>query len=322
MEKPEISIIVCTYNGEKLIENCLNSILKQDFKNFEIICVDGMSIDRTKEIIKEYVKKDKRIKLIINEKKLPEGKGYGKWLGYTNSRGNIFGIIDQDNIIQRNDLFSKAMEIFKKNKNLAGILGRGKYDINDSKVIRYVSLVGTDSFFAYRSIEFLRNIYNFKKIKINSEEMEKIILTTDNLAITGGNCFFYNKKNLDSIGGYSQDILVINELVKNKKNELIILNNSTKHYAETSFFNLIKKKFKWGKSFSSDKNLKKFNYLPKTKNERKAFIKNLFFCFLIFPNFIYSLRLYKKSKDFVAFLFPILAFFNAIAYAITYLFHK
>ncbi len=320
--KPDISIIICAYNGENLIRNCLNSILNQNFKNFEVICVDGGSVDKTKEIIKEYIKKDRRIKLIINEKKLPEGKGYGKWLGYKNSKGKIFGIIDQDNVIQIKDLFSKVLDIFKKNKNIAGISGGMKHDLKDKEITRYISIIGTDSFFAYKSIDFLRNTQNFKKIKINSEEMEKILLTNDNLKITGGNCFFYNKKSLDSIGGYTQDIQVINELVKTKKNELMIIKNSTKHYAETSFFNLIKKKFKWGITFKSDKNLKKFNYLPKTKNERKAFIKNLFFCFLIIPNFIYSIKLYKKFKDGVAFLFPIIAFFNSIAYAVTYLSHK
>ena len=320
--KPLISIVICTYNGEKLIKNCLNSILSQNYKNFEILCIDGMSSDKTGDIIKEYTKKDKRIRLIINKKRFPEGKGYGKWLGYKNSIGKIFGIIDQDNILQRNDLFSKVKEIFEKNKNLAGILGATKYDSADKKIVRYVSLFGTDSFFAYRSIDFLRNIYDFEKIKLNSENIEKKMLELDNLSITGGNCFFYNKKDLDFIGGYPQDILVINELVENKKNELIIIKDSTKHYAETSFFNLIKKKFKWGKSFKSDKSIEKFNYLPKTKKEKRAFIKNLFFCLLIIPNFIYSIKLYRRTKDAVVFLFPIVAFFNTIAYFLTYLFHK
>lgn len=322
MEKPNISVVICTYDGENLIRNCLNSILNQNFKNFEIICVDGGSKDKTREIIKEYIKQDKRIKLIINEKKLPEGKGYGKWLGYKNSKGKIFGIIDQDNILQRKDLFFKVKEIFDKNKNLAGILGEVKHNLKDKKITRYISLIGTDSFFAYRSIDFLRNIKDFKKIKVSLKDAKKIILTTDNLAITGGNCFFYSKKSLDSVEGYTQDILVINELVKNKKDELIIIKDSTKHYAETSFFNLIKKKFKWGGSFSSDKKLKKFNYFPKTKREFFSFMKNLIFCLTIVPNFIYSIKLYKKFRDNIVFLFPILAFFNTIAYAFTYLFHK
>ena len=320
--KPELSIIICTYNGENLIKNCLNSILRQNLGKFEIICVDGMSTDKTREIIKEYIKKDKRIKLIINNKRLPEGKGFGKWQGFKESKGTVFGIIDQDNILQREDLFFKVKEIFDKNKTIVGILGGVKHDLSDKGIIRYVSLIGTDSFFAYRSIDFLRNIQDFKKIKIGSENVEKVILTTDNLKITGGNCFFYNKKSLDSIEGYTQDILVLDKFVKNKKNELIIIKDSTKHYAENSFFNLTNKKLKWGKNFKSDKNIKKFNYLPKTKREFFAFTKNLIFCLTVIPNFIYSIKLYKKTKDFIAFLFPIMAFFNTLAYLFTYLFHK
>lgn len=319
---PLISIIICTYNGENLISNCLNSVLNQNFKNFEVICVDGGSKDKTIRIIQRYLRQDKRIKLLINKKKLPEGKGYGKWLGYKNAKGKIFGIIDQDNILQEKDLFSNVAKIFKENIGLLGILGGLKHDPEDKKIIRYISIFGTDSFFAYRSIDFLKNIKNFEKIKIGSEKIEKIILEKDNLNITGGNCFFYDKKSLDLIGGYTQDILVIDSLVKNKKNELIILKDSTKHYAETSFFNLIKKKFKWGKSFSSDKNLKRFDYLPKTRGEFFNFTKNLIFCLTILPNFYYSFRLYKKFGENVAFLFPFIAFFNILAYFISYLFHR
>jgi len=126
--KPEISIIVCTYNGENLIKNCLNSILSQNYKNFEVLCIDGMSSDKTREIIKGYIKKDKRIKLIINDKRLPEGKGYGKWLGYENAKGEIFGIIDQDNVLQDRNLFEKAVGIFKKENKILGILGGLTHD--------------------------------------------------------------------------------------------------------------------------------------------------------------------------------------------------
>ena len=314
--KSKISIVVCTYNGENLIKNCLNSILSQNYKNFEIICVDGMSSDNTQKIIKEYIKKDKRIRLIINNKRLPEGKGYGKWLGYKNAKGKIFGIIDQDNVLQREDLFSKVKEIFNKDKNIAGILGGLTHDKKDKPITRFVALTGGDLFFAYRSIDFLRHIKRFE----NKDSCEVLKMNINNMHLTGGNCFFYLKKDLDKIEGYSQDILVINELVKKGFNQLVIMPNSTKHYAETSFFNLIKKKFKWGKTYHNSG--EKFNYLPKTKKERKAFIKNLFFCLLIIPNFFYSIRLYKRTKDAIAFLFPIMAFFNTIAYSLTYLFHR
>lgn len=63
-----ISVIVPTYNEEKYIEVCIESILKQDYlaSNIEILFVDGMSFDRTREIIKSYIEKHPYIKLLDN----------------------------------------------------------------------------------------------------------------------------------------------------------------------------------------------------------------------------------------------------------------
>lgn len=55
------SIIVPTYNSKKFIRNCLDSILSQTFKNFEVIVIDDGSTDNTLNILKEYEKKDSRI---------------------------------------------------------------------------------------------------------------------------------------------------------------------------------------------------------------------------------------------------------------------
>jgi len=307
--KPLISIILCTYNGPELVKNCLNSILAQDLKNFEVICMDGMSSDNTQEIIKEYMKKDKRIKLFINKKRLPEGKGFGKWQGFKKAKGKIIGIIDQDNILQRDDLFSEVKKLFEKNKNLAGILGGLRHDLVDETIVRYVSLVGTDSFFAYRSIDFLRNIRDTPKWVDGTLKLHR-----DDFYLTGGNCFFYLKKELDEVGGYTQDVIGLRKMVEKGVDKLFIIPNATKHYAEKNLFTLIKKKFKWGKTYHESGD--RFSYLPRTKREFKSFLKNFFFCVLIVPNFIYSIKLYKKSGDRASFLFPIIAFLNTIAYGL------
>jgi glycosyltransferase involved in cell wall biosynthesis len=80
--KPEISVLLCTYNSEDFLDPCLKSILSQTFKEFEVICIDGGSQDNTLEKIKKYMSKDSRVKLIINKKRFPEGKGFGKSLGF------------------------------------------------------------------------------------------------------------------------------------------------------------------------------------------------------------------------------------------------
>jgi len=54
MKAPLVSVIVPTYNSEKFLEGCLESIKKQTYPNIELIVVDNHSKDRTKEIAKEY----------------------------------------------------------------------------------------------------------------------------------------------------------------------------------------------------------------------------------------------------------------------------
>ena len=308
MKKPKISVIICTYNSPKLVKNCIDSIFSQDFKDFEVICVDGMSSDNTREVIKSYSKKDKRVKLLINKKRFPEGKGFGKWQGYSKAKGDVIAFIDQDNILQRSDLFSKAIKILNSNSNNLGVLAGLKNDLKDNKVVRFVSLVGTDAFFAYRSIDFLRNLNPSKK------GLEKIEMNLDNMPLTGGNCFFYFKKSLEKIGGYSKDVLVVKRLIENSNNQLFILKNSTKHYAEKNLISLIKKKFTWASKYRNSKNEEQFNYLPQTKKERHFFLKNLGFNLLIIPNLIYSLKIYSNKKDPIIFIFPFMAFINTIAY--------
>ena len=61
-----ISIIVPVYNAEEYLERCLVSILKQTYKHFEVLLVDDGSDDQSVNIISDFVKKDKRVKLICN----------------------------------------------------------------------------------------------------------------------------------------------------------------------------------------------------------------------------------------------------------------
>ena len=63
----KVSIIVPCYNVEKYIERCLNSLINQEYKNIEILCIDDGSKDNTKEIIENFLEKDKRIQYFYKE---------------------------------------------------------------------------------------------------------------------------------------------------------------------------------------------------------------------------------------------------------------
>lgn len=65
--KTKLSILIPTYNREKFVRTAIESVLNQKFTDFEIICCDNASTDKTYEVLEEYARKDKRIKIFQND---------------------------------------------------------------------------------------------------------------------------------------------------------------------------------------------------------------------------------------------------------------
>ena len=65
--KPKISVLTTVHNSEKYLTETIDSVLNQTFKDFEYIIVNDGSTDKTEEIIKNFMKKDKRI-IYLNKK--------------------------------------------------------------------------------------------------------------------------------------------------------------------------------------------------------------------------------------------------------------
>lgn len=87
-EKPLVSIGMTVYNGERFIRQALDSLLAQDYENFELIISDNASTDRTKEICQEYAAKDRRIRYHRNEINL--GAIKNAWYVFNSSEGKYF----------------------------------------------------------------------------------------------------------------------------------------------------------------------------------------------------------------------------------------
>ena len=96
MRGPLISIVLCTYNGEKFLSEQLDSIITQSYKNIELIILDDCSDDCTTDIINIYAKKDSRIKTFFNEANLGFNKNFEKALGL--ATGEYIAISDQDDV--------------------------------------------------------------------------------------------------------------------------------------------------------------------------------------------------------------------------------
>ena|SRR5258708_15358213 len=82
MKKPQLSVVMPTYNCQKYIGRAIESILEQTFKNYEFIIIDDASTDKTLSIIRSYARKDKRIRVIRNKKNLQIARSLNKGIGY------------------------------------------------------------------------------------------------------------------------------------------------------------------------------------------------------------------------------------------------
>lgn len=121
---PKVSVLIPARNEEKNIGTCLNSILAQDYPNFEIIVLNDNSTDSTAEIIKFYAKKDKRIKLITG-KKLPKGwtgKSFACMQLSKAAKGDWFLFTDADTNHQPHSLSTGMNEVLTRNLNFITIL--------------------------------------------------------------------------------------------------------------------------------------------------------------------------------------------------------
>jgi len=107
-----ISIILPVYNVEKYLHVCINSILKQSYNDFEIICIDDYSTDSSVEILEYFAQKDSRIKIIKNKKNIGPGPSRNKGLNI--AKGKYILFLDSDDWFSLNT-FETLINEFKKN---------------------------------------------------------------------------------------------------------------------------------------------------------------------------------------------------------------
>ncbi len=223
IKNPKVSVIIPVYNGEKTLRQCLDSVLNQTYKNYEIIVVDNNSTDRTKEIIKEFQKKEKgknkKIRYLFEEK---QGRGAARYKGEINSKGEIILMTDSDCIIPKNWI----KEMIKALKNYDAIQG-------------FQEAASDDYWSRYKQIT--------SEIKYKNEKMENLLgkMDTKNFAI--------KKDVLKKIGYTSRNYFSGNDaylsikLAENNFKVKFAKDIKVKHFHADSLNKVFKRKIRLGK---------------------------------------------------------------------------
>lgn len=113
-DEPLISIIIPVYNVEKYIENCLETVIKQTYKNIEIILVDDGSKDSSSKICDKYAKKDNRIRVIHKKN---GGLSDARNVGTEQATGMFITYIDSDDSVTY-DYVEYLYKLIKMDKDI------------------------------------------------------------------------------------------------------------------------------------------------------------------------------------------------------------
>lgn len=154
----KISVIIPVYNAEPFLEEAMTSLFNQTFKDFEMICVNDGSKDNSLEILKNFAKKDNRIKLINQEN---AGCGAARNRALDEAKGDYIYFFDPDDLILPNtfeDLYNNAV----KNDSDLVIFKIARFERIEK--INY-DKPGFEFEKIFKNVDFNNFTFNYKEIK-------------------------------------------------------------------------------------------------------------------------------------------------------------
>jgi glycosyltransferase involved in cell wall biosynthesis len=178
---PKISVVVPVYNVEKYLKGCLDSILNQSYKDFEVICVNDGSTDNSLSILEEYAAKDSRINIITQ---VNQGLGMARNAGIPAANGDYILFVDSDDYIEQG-MFEHLAQQLTSNPDVV-IFGAKTLNCKNNRIYKgqysskwFKRKFSKHKLFKYHMVawnklyrkEFLiKNNINFDKVKTGEDQ--------------------------------------------------------------------------------------------------------------------------------------------------------
>lgn len=178
MQKPLVSILIPFKNTASFLDECINSVLNQTYKNWELIIVDDHSSDNSYNIVNSFAKNDARIKLFKNS-----GSGIidALQLAFSRSSGQLITRMDSDDIMRSEKIETLAYNLLKYGERHVAI-----------GLVNYFSEEGIKS--GYKSYEVWLN--TLTKTGVNYSEIYKE-------CVIPSPCWMVYKEDLVSVDGFN-----------------------------------------------------------------------------------------------------------------------
>jgi GT2 family glycosyltransferase len=182
IKDPLVSVIVVTHNNQDDIIDCINSVLHQNYPNFEVIIIDNASTDTTVKRIRENFGNNERVRLMDSQ----ENTGYaqGNNLGFQQSKGEMIVILNPDLTVDKAWL-TALVECYCRREN-AGIVGSSILLFDNPNII---NACGNDI-----------HLTGFVFSRFYREELLNCCREEEVVAAPSGASFIFSRKRLNAIG--------------------------------------------------------------------------------------------------------------------------
>ena len=188
---PHVTILVLNWNGEDIIEECIDSLLQTEYKDFEIVVVDNASTDLSISMLKKY----KDIKVVIADKNL--GYAGGNNFGFKHCNGVLIATLNNDIIVDKSWL-NDIEKSFMEDSDLA---------IVSCRQMNYFNRDVIDALFSFPTTHLLLG-----RMGYGLKYTENPLFTEKGYVIgANGASAIYRKKFLDESGGFEGSFFAYQE---------------------------------------------------------------------------------------------------------------
>lgn len=304
---PSISFVIPTFNSERVLDKCLESIRMQNYPSdkIEIIIVDGASSDKTLEIARKF-KVDKILKnpLVTGEA--------GKAIGVDACKNELVAFVDSDNLLESEDWLKKMVTPFENPEIVSSEVLYWIYRKEDSIIDRYCALMGIND----PVCMFLGNYdrYNYLtgkwtelplKEEIDRGEYLEVVLDKNYVPTMGANGYLVRRNVLSKIDyrPYYFDVDVVWQLVRLGYSRIARPKIGIRHLYCGTIKSFIRKQRRRINDYLyfRRKGMRSYNY----KINSLDFLRYIMHTLLTFPLFLQAFAGYRKKPDFAWFFHPL-----------------
>jgi len=254
-EKPLVTIIVPCYNAEKYLAACVDSVISQDYQNWECLLINDGSVDKTLDLIKYYSDKDRRF-IVFTQENL--GLSATRNRGIDNANGEFIFFLDSDDVLSR-DAIGILVSSFQNNDIITGVTITATFsgeNMSESSPLLHpkegtITFENNKNEVLIRTMEtgltpvaqnrlYRKDFINKNKIRFQSGILHEdelwffeTMLFAKNVKFINSKTYFYRIDNQDSITKNVGD--------RNLESYLQVMETIVKNYSQHEHFNGIAK---------------------------------------------------------------------------------